>query len=103
MNIDDKAYAFAAAFLGVKPKGSTPTIKLVKKLGTRTRPIVGKYRCYRLFGRWVIWDRIWVVDNNFSWSCRVHECVHALEARLGLSKSEKNAEAAEREAARGLT
>lgn len=96
MSFEDQAYAFAAAFHGVKPKGSTPTVKYVKTLQSAGNPIVGKYRSYRIpILKWVIWDRMWVVKNAYKWSCTCHEMSHALDARLGKDKNEALAERVE--------
>lgn len=107
MTFEDSAYEFAAAFHEVKPKGSTPTVKYVKKLQANGAPIVGKYRSYcipfagallRKLGiqnGLVIWDRIWVVKNEWKWSCTCHEMSHALDARLGKKKNEALAEQVE--------
>ncbi len=102
MNFEDKAYQFAAAFQGVKTKGSTPTVKYLKEMQFAGKPIIGKYRSYRIpIVKWVIWDRIWVLKSLTSaqqWANLCHEMSHALDARQGRDKSETKAEACERAA-----
>ena len=106
MTKEDTAYSFAATLRGIKVKGSTPTVVVVKKRWkTKSGYAIGHYRCIRIW-KWVLWDRIWVARNArhwAQWSNTAHEMSHALDARLGLPRNEALAEEVERAAMRHVT